>query len=411
MKKIAPAAIILPALLLLSGCDDKLEELLESGGGRPRAERVSGSVPAGEAQVPAGPHLYCITNIGHTLAAFPLTTGLDDEGPAAIIRREVELDPVGPWFSARGGYYLSRVDGSGAGANALIAFDPQTLLETGRLNFPGNSNPAAMLILPDGESAYVALRGSTFDDFATNGLAVIELETLTQSAFLDLNDPANRAGGGVITSLGGLLYHHGCATGWPCVYGVADNWRNQVRQGWLLILEPRGLEAPLLLDAVGLGLNPRETLLLDGEGELWVVNNGGYAEFGGRPGTLQLLDSAAFADGLEDNETVAVLDIGGDPTGIYSVAEGRGWVTSYPDGVMREVNLTENVLVERATALPALTGPLFPVTEPAPALYAGMGGFGAAQLGRIDPDTGELLAVYGLQSGNGPLSCAQHTLP
>lgn len=391
-----PALLALLALVVAPGCAEP-----------PRPGDLTGEVVQQNDPVPAGPHLYCITNIGHTMVALSL-------GEPAVLtetRRWLELDPAGPWFVGGAGYYISRVDSSGAGANALIAFDPQTLAETGRLNFPPNSNPSALLPLDGGGSAYVALRGSTFDNFATNGIAVVSLPDLVQTGYLDLNDQANQVAGQTLTSLVGFFSDDACGLGFSCIYAVADNWRNAVRQGWLLVLEPRGTGPPLIRDTVALGLNPRGTLLLDGQRELWVVNNGGFAGFDGLPGTVQVLDTATFADGTAGNETVALLQIGGDPTGIYPFGPTRGWVTTYPDDAVRTVDLDGDTLQPPDAALPTVTGPLIATTAPGPRLFAGRNGFAAAMLAELDPATGALLAEHDLQSGNGPVSCAEYTLP
>lgn len=418
-------AILLSSLIaaaLLAGCEGELEDLLDSGGGSPSAESVAGSGSQDNAPVPSGPHLYCITNIGHTMVALSLET----DTVLADTRRVLELDPVGPWFENGAGYYISRVAANGAGANALIEFDPRTLAELRRLNFPGNSNPTTMLALPGGGAAYVALRGSTFDNWASNGIAVVDLAGMRQTAFLNFNDAANFVGGAALTSLAGFAYDPGCATGSPCVYALVNNWRNTVRQGWLLVLEPAGGAAPTIRDAIPLGNSPVEPMLLDGPARrLWVVNNGGFvnATTDSGPGSLQVLDTGAFADGTPGNETLATLQIvagcspppspdpGCDPTGIFPFSAAQAWVTTFPDDVIRTVDLTGPLLDPLDLALPALTGPLTRTTAPAPALYAGMGGFSSSVLGRLDLATGALLATHDLQSGNGLVTCAEFTRP
>ncbi|MCH7479139.1 MAG: hypothetical protein IIA14_13700 [SAR324 cluster bacterium] len=399
---------LLPGLLLaglLVACEDSLEDLLEDGGGTPEQTTVSSATVQQNAPVPSGPHLYCITNIGHTLVAFSLTQGV----VLTETRRFLELDPVGPWFVAGRGYYISRVDGSGAGSNALIEFDPRTLLPLRRINFPPNSNPTTLLPLPGGTIAYVALRGSTFDNFASTGVAVVDLATMAQTAYLDFLQPANFVAGQALASPEAFLWHAGCALGVPCAYLVVNNWRNVVRPGWLLVLEPAGGQAPAIRDAIALGLNPQGEPLLDAQGELWVVNNGGFADFAGAPGTIQVLDTALFGDGISGNETVAVLPIGGDPTGISAFSAAEGWINTYPASVIHRADLAANTLYPAPEpALPRLSGPLISTPQ---GVFGGMGAFSAARLGSIDPATGALLADIPLQSGNGPVSCRAFTNP
>ena len=405
------SALVLAFIVMLSGCDNALESLLDKVSGNPKADSASDETPQTNAPVPPGSHLYCLTNIGHSLVAY----SLEQDKSLPETRRVVELDPVGPWFSEGLGYYLSRVDGSGAGANALIAFDPKTLAETGRLDFPPNSNPVDMVVLPGGKVAYVALAGSTFDGFTTNGLAVVNLPALEQSAFLDLNDPSiPQPPGEQLTSLKGLHFDVSCGDQ-GCVYGVINNWFFEVRPGWLLVLAPQGTDQPKVLDLIALGVNPTESTMLDSAGQLWVVNNGGYVDFSGGPGSLQILDTAAFSDGIVGNETVAVLDIGGDPTAIYLFSQDVGWVTTYPDEEIREVETSSNQLLPRNPDLPRLTGPIISVSSElmqgdSTRLYAGTGGYGAAGLARLNPDTGEVMHLQSLEAGNGSVSCRAFTL-
>ena len=413
------SALLLGLLFALNGCEGEIEDLLDALSGDPGSSGVSGASGQHNAPVPAGAHLYCITNIGHTMVAY----SLDNGEVLADTRRVLELDPVGPWFVDGAGFYISRVDGSGAGANALIRFDPRTLAEVARLNFPGNSNPASMLALPGSTTAYVALRGSTFDNFASSGLAVVDLSTMSQTAYLDFNDSENFVGGEALASLAGFVYDGACATGGDCVYALVNNWRNAVRAGWLLVLEPAGGAAPVITDAVALGDSPLHPMLLDeANGRLWVVNNGGYvnASSDSGAGTLQVLDTGGFADGRTGNETLATIqiestcnpapspDTGCDPTGIFSFSAGEAWVTTYPDDVVRTVSLAGLSLNPLDASLPAVTGPLL-VSTSTGELYAGMGGFAAGLLGRLSANTGELLDTYDLQSGNGPVQCAEFT--
>lgn len=397
----------------------------------PQQRDPVGTTPQRSAPVPAGPHLYCISNVGHTLLAVGLS-------PLAVLpetARYLELDPVGPWFAGGVGYYLSRVETSGAGANALIAFDPVTTAETGRLKFPANANPNSLLLLPGHPGlAWVALRGSTFDNFATDGIAVVELATLTQTAFCDLNADtascarlASAAGLGLTSPLG-FRWDAGCGAA-GCAYTVVNNFDSAgVRDGLLLALEPDAQGRPTLRASAALGRNPLQDMVLDARRNLWVVNNGGFVHFDaqGRAGRLQALavdDLAADPDGdglpgrsvvIESAATCAGAprpDPGCDPTGIYSLDGQVGWLTTYPDDVLRRVELAGFALDAPDPALPRVTGPFFPVTEPAPALFAALGGLGLARLGRLDAATLALLDDLPLQAGAAPLSCSAYTVP
>jgi len=415
----------------------------------PGCEALTGSPHAGDpvgttvhppAPFPLGNSLFCITNLGHTLTLFHLDTAT----VPADAQRYLEPDPVGPWFErAQGGpgYYLSRVESSGQGRNALIRFDSATGGETGRLYFAANSNPNDVLLLPGlPDTAWVALRGSTFDNFATNGIALVDLPSMTQTAFFDLNELALLPGT-TLTSLLGFQWDPGCLNGAGCAYAVVNNWYNAVRPGWLLVLAVEASGAPRRLDYALLGANPLLPLLVEtATGELWVVNNGGYSTFcanpetcDGGPGTLQVLSRAALTDGIPGNGTVALLaapggcagsiapcteytDFPPDPVGIYRFSPTRAWVTTWPDDIVREVSLESaapdfRALLPANRALPRLTGPLIAATAPAPALFSGKGGFGPAQLGHLNPLTGALSASYDLKAGNGPVSCAEHAVP
>jgi len=422
---LALAVVLWSALLVaLAGC------------GNPQQSATVGTIAQVSAPVPSGPHLYCITNVGHTLVAYSLA--LQQVLPETA--RYLDLDPVGPWFAGGAGYYLSRVETSGAGSNALIRFDPRTAVETGRLTYPANSNPNSLLLLPapHGGTAWVALRGSTFDNFATNGVSVVNLATLTDPAFCDLNaDTATCPRlvpdqGSAQTSLLGFRWDAACDSGNGCAYAIVNNFNGGVRNGRLLRLQPDAQGRPVLLDSVALGRNPMQDTVLDGDGELWVVNNGGYVHYGagGQPGTLQVLDTnsaAALAadpdgDGLPGT-TVAIAtpatcaalprpDPGCDPTGIYwDGASASAWVTTYPDDVLRTAALAGNALQPLDSALPRVTGPFFPTAAPAPALYAGLGGLGLARLGRLDAATTALLGDQSLQAGQAPLSCTEFQVP
>ena len=421
----APVVCIGLAVTLLSACGD------------PKQGDPVGTVAQSSDPVPSGPHLYCIVNVGQTLTTF----SLDDRKVLPETARILDLDPVGPWFddTSGDGFYLARVDGSGAGANALIKFDPKTTIELARLKFPPNSNPNQMLILPPTHPgmAWVALKGATFDNFATNGLSVVNLSTMTDEAFCDLNaktdtcDPLAPDQGGDLTSLLGFYWDAGGCGGAGCAYAVVGNFKGSVREGWLLVLSVDDDGKPVFQDAIRLGRNPRLEMVLDGEGELWVVNNGGYVHFGGdgAAGTLQVLDTSLFANGATGDRTPATISVavdpascdspptpdpGCDPTGIYSHQSPGGlsaWVTTFPDDVLRTVNLTANALNVLDTELPEVTGPFFSAQKPTAALFAGLNGFGQARLGEIDPATGAKLAEYDLQAGQGPVSCAEFDTP
>jgi hypothetical protein len=118
-----------------------------------------------------------------------------------------------------------------------------------------------------------------------------------------------------------------------------------------------------------------------------------------------------------DCATLPRPDPGCDPTGIYALNGQTAWVTTYPDDVLRSVNLTTNELEDLNTALPRITGPLFPVTiDPmnpdGKALFAALGGLGLAKLGELDPTTGALLGdPQLLQAGQAPLSCTEYQVP
>lgn len=418
---VGACALALVLALALGGCGD------------PQRRDPTGTVPQSTAPVPSGPHLYCIANVGQTLVAYDLVT----RRPLPATARRLALDPVGPWFAGGAGYYLSRVDTSGAGANALIRFDPRTTAELGRLVFFSNhapSNPNSLLVLPPPHPpvAWVALRGSTFDGFASDGISVVDLGALADTAFCDLNAdtptcawPARTRTG--LTSPLGFVWDAACGAA-GCAYALVNNFDGAVRDGALLVLEPDAQGVPVLRDTIPLGRNPLLPMALAGT-ELWVVNNGGYVHFGseGQAGTLQVLDTTAFDDGMPGNETLDVQtvapagtdcsalprpDPGCDPTGIHAEG-GTAWVTTYPDDVLRTVELGTRTLLPLGPApyAPRITGPFFPVTSPAPALFAALGGLGTARLGEVDPAGPTLLSDQSLQAGPGPLSCAEYTVP
>ncbi len=404
-----------------------------------------GTTPRFSAPLADGDYLYCISNVGHTLVAYDLAQRQPVPGSA----RYLDLDPVGPWFAGGAGYYLSRVDSSGAGANALIRFDPRTGAEQARLKFPPDSNPNSLLLLPPPHAglAWVALRGSTFDNFTTDGLSVVDVATLRDTAFCDLNaDTATcprlvPATGSTLASPLGFLWDPACPANGSagCAYAVVNNFDSAgVHDGRLLVLAPDPAGVPTLLDSIPLGRNPMQDVVLDAAGLLWVVNNGGYVHFdaSGQAGTLQALDTRAFASGTPGAGTVATLplidpvtpevdcaatpkprpDPGCDPTGIYSLDGLAAWVTTYPDDILRTVDLAARTLAPVDASLPAVTGPFFPVAgDPlsagGQALFAALGGLGEARLGELNAADTSLLRNQDLLAGAAPLTCAAHALP
>lgn len=408
--------------------------LLLGACGNPKPGETVGTIADPGAPVPSGPHLYCIANVSHTLVAYSLT----ETRVLPETARYLDLDPVGPWFVGGQGFYISRVEGSGAGSNALIRFDPKSKVETGRLKFPPLSNPNDFFPVPGfANLAWVALRGSTFDGFNINGLSVVNLSTMKDTAFCDLNaDTATctaLAPEGGLTSLLGFFHD---PTGCPglgaggCVYGIVNNFDGSVRDGRLIVWDIDGQGRPVYLDAIPLGRNPFHPPLLDADGELWVVNNGGYVHYDpiGQAGTLQVLDPALFDTGpfgdgtvttltLESNATCSDLprpDPGCDLTGLYSVDGVTGWLTTYPDNVLRTVDLAANAVNAWDTGLARATGPFFATVNPAPVLYAASGGLGIARLGPYDEGTGQFIPAATppvLEAGLGPLTCAEFDVP
>lgn len=407
--------------------------LLTAGCGDPQARDPRGKIGQDPAPVPTGAHLYCIANVSHTLVAYSLTS----RAVLPDTARYLDLDPVGPWFDGTWGYYLSRVASSGNGSNALVRFDPKTTRETGRLNFGANSNPNALLLFADLPGvAWVALRGATFDFFNINGAAVVDLTSMTITAYCDLNTTSADCAalapglGARQTSLLGFRWDAaGCigAGGAGCAYAVVNNFDGTVRNGTLLVLGRDGDGKPYYLDAIPLGRNPRHPTLLDGDGELWVVNNGGYVHFGdeGAAGTLQVLDPALFATGTAGDGTLDTLEIeseatcaglpspdpGCDPTGLYSADGLKGWLTTYPHGVSRTVDLASNTIDASDWSLPRVTGPYFQAAGPPGGLFVARGGFGWARLAEVDPDNGNILSDSDLQAGYGPLTCGEFNTP
>ena len=404
--------------------------LLAAGCGDPQARDPRGKVDQDPSPVPTGAHLYCIANVSHTLVAYSLASRAVLPGTA----RYLDLDPVGPWFDGTWGYYLSRVDSSGNGSNALVRFDPKTTGETGRVNFPANSNPNALLLFADLPGvAWVALRGSTFDFFNVNGAAVVDLVSMSVSAYCDLN--TSNAGCAALapglaakqTSLLGFSWDATGCGGGGCAYAVVNNFDGTVRDGMLLVLGRNAGGAPYFLDAIPLGRNPRYPTLLDGDGELWAVNNGGFIHFGdeGTAGTLQVLDPALFATGPAGDGTLATLEIeteaacagipspdpGCDPTGLFSADGLTGWLTTYPHDVARTVDLAANTLDATDWALPRVTGPYVQAAGPPGGLFVARGGFGWARLAEVDAVSGAILSDTDLQAGYGPLSCEEFNTP
>ena len=96
---------------------------------------------------------------------------------------------------------------------------------------------------------------------------------------------------------------------------MVGNFNGSVREGWLLVLSVDADGKPVFQDAIRLGRNPRLEMVLDGEGELWVVNNGGFVHFGdeGAPGTLQVLNTSLFANGFAGDGTLDTISVVGNP--------------------------------------------------------------------------------------------------
>ena len=414
-----PLALLVLLGGLLVGCE-ALEGLPDN---RDPMGRKRVDVPP----LPSGAHLYCITNVEHTLAVYSIAQD------AVLHDRRVhlpDLDTVGPWFAGDAGYYLSRVDGSGAGSNALVRFDPITLRETGRYNFPANSNPNSLFLLPSQPGiGWVALRGSTFDRFATNGIAIMALGAGTpmrQAGYADLNALAALPGETLTSLLGFVWDAAGCGAG--CAWALVNNFDGALRDGVLLQLAPNPDPAlpPAMVARAALGRNALWPFLLAPDGALWVVNNGGYMHYDptGQPGFLQIISAANPAldpdlDGLP-GETLPLAeptpgcsplpapDPGCDPSAVYAFDGTRAWVATYPHNVLRVARLDTHTLEDVAFSPAPMSGPLFS----APSVTAiGLGSYGVARLGILDAATGTLLGEHDLQAGRGPLGCAEHTVP
>lgn len=414
VPRVRCAVVAIVVLSALGGCGNLLDQLA----GNPAANGTTDSRKS-TVSVPAGPQLFCISNIGHTLVAFDLT----QQQVLTNTRVYLDPDPVGPWFYNGTGYYLSRVETSGSGSNSLIAFNPKTAGELQRMKFPVNSNPTTLLQLPSNPGmAWVALRGSTFDNFATNAIAVVDLDAWTYHQ-VDLNalaQPAKDDGiipsGEKLTSLTSLLWDASCPTGGGCVYALVNNFDGTVRDhGWVLALGVDGSGNPTLLSAVQTGRNPQEDMLLDtGNGLLWVVNNGGYPP-DHEPGDIQGLDAAGWTSTTWNTvqDVPEGTSAGGSTAlvGIQAFDSSTAWVTTYPSDAVYTLDLSAFTLNE-TPGLPALTGPLFHTTAPVAGLYAAKGGYGLAHLAELNSAAGgALLADYNLQSGSGPADCAETTVP
>lgn len=412
----ARAAGLLALLVMgLAGCDD----LPESTG-------TTGTTEQCNASVPSGPHLYCIANVGHTMVAYSLAQNrvlVDSACP-------LPTDPVGSWFHGGRGYYLSRVAGDGSGANALIRFDPVTLAETERLTFPPNSNPTNVLVLPGTDTAWVALRGSTFNSFDITGISAVDLPSLEDTAYCDLKNPdknrkcgsfnpsgeAGLTGDDRMTSPVGFVWDADCGSG-GCAYAVINNWNGEVRKGWLLVLRVGSNGQPVLREVEALGRNPFGDAYLDADNDrLWVVNNGGYGS-NGDPGTLWVFDTAELQDDTSGSATPTKLTeaegVPADPTGIYatSIAD-TAWLTSYPDDEVYPVDLKADPTTLSLSALnqPAVTGPIY-TPAISTGLYAGANGFSTAHLAELDPISGNLITEHDLNAGNGPVTCGAYEVP
>ncbi len=420
----ASLAIVIPVLMLwmLASCDST-----------PRETRIINVIQQAPANIPPGEHLYCITNIGHTMTVF------DRPGHS---NRFLKLDPVGPWFDSDAGYYISRVEGGG-GANALLRFSPQTLLETGEIRFGANSNPNQLLILgSDDKIGWVALRGSNFDSFATVAIAVVDLENMNGLDSVSLEElvPADRRNNEKLTSILGFVWDEDCPapSGGGCAYAIVNNWNGETnshggnRAGWLLVLQPDAQGLPQLVgDVVQLGISPQLLALLYDE-NLWVVINAGYASFGsGEPGYLQKISTSTLFDGASNDIQKSPLasncsgvasgeredSQGCDPNGIsLSPQADIAWVYTGFHGHIRVLDLsTETLQDDNATV--QLTGPLFKVSNPTPRVFSGVGGFGEARLAELNSHPGAdgktiyyIANEYDLNAGRGGLGCAAYTV-
>ena len=368
-----------------------------------------------------GIYLHCITNVGRTLLLF------DAVARRALAEPRLTLapDPVGPWFADGVGYYLSRVASDGSGHNALLRFDPRSLARAGTaLPLAPLSNPSDMLILPGTSTAWIALRGSTFDGFATNGIAVVDLANW-RAHYVSLT---SLTGDSSLTSLTDLLFNADC-DGAPCVYGLVNNWNGRVRQGFLLVLRFDAQGEPSLAAQIPLGRNPFRPWLDAARGNLWVPNNGGYVQLcppaastcEGQAGSVWVLDGSRLArlEAEEDPvlrrwDSASDPQFPADPQRIFGVGSDSVWILGYPEGTIFTVPSDPHSLA-LAQLLPLqATGPVVALPAEATAgeevLLVGLGGFGPASLGRLDPLTAEVVAHYELNAGGGEVHCSPHVL-
>jgi hypothetical protein len=398
------------ALLSLAGCDRDVQKALDDLSGKPSAASASAATAQPPLNIPVGPHLYCITNIGHTLVLYDVKA----DQPQPALQRYLALDPVGPWFFGSLGYYISRVDTSGQGANALIEFDPKTAVETRRLGLGVNTNPNSMLVLPGfGGSAWIAIRGSTFNTpYGPDGIGVVDLNTMTGqivplTLIPDISGKPGVPDAAALHSLISFVWDDACPArggALPCVYALVNGFDGALHTGTLLVLAPDGTGNPVWLDSVALGTNPLEDMYLDAaNGRLWVVNNGGFCQSCGNTGTLQAIDTTTLT------AVPAPIAAGFAPTGIFDFTSATAFVTTYPDDQVMTLDLVAMTL-NATPGLPNFTGSVLHTTLPTQ-LFAGAGGFGAATLARLDPMDGHLLAATPLQAGNGTVSCAPFTTP
>jgi hypothetical protein len=417
----SPLARWLPALVVLgvigvAGCDGALQQALDDLAGKPKGGSSSSHTSQHPLDIPAGPHLYCITNIGHTLVLYDLAT--DQVQPQ--LQTYLDLDPVGPWFYGSHGYYISRVDTSGHGSNALIEFDPKTAVETRRLGLGVNTNPNTLFILPNGGSqAWIAIRGSTFNNpYGPDGIGVVDLNTMAGN-IIPLSSIPGLPNPGTLHSLISFVWDFTCPAngGSPCAYALVNGFDGTSHTGTLLVLKPDSQGNPVGLDSIPLGLdgqhppvtNPLEDMLLDDTNHrLWVVNNGGFTP-STATGELQVLDTTLFGS-TSTHKTVTTVSAGFAPTGIFGFDVTTAWVTTYPSDKVLSVNLGTFAL-DTIPGLPNFTGSVLTTSLSGTQLYAGAGGFGTAKLVRLDTSNGHLIAADSLQAGSGTVSCAQFTTP
>jgi hypothetical protein len=413
MRAVGLAAL---TLAMCSACDADLQKILDDLSGKPRASGSSDTVSQTPLNIPSGPHLYCITNIGHTLVLYDLAADL----PQTNLQRFLDLDPVGPWFSGRLGYYISRVDTSGRGANALVEFDPKTALGTRELGLGINTNPNSLLILPGyGGVAWIAVRGSTFNTpYGPDGIGVVNLNTMTGNLLcfaassvcpnvLGFPVAANPAS---LHSLISFVWDSACPAfpGSPCVYAIVNGFTGISAFPnpfvTLLVLKPNVNGNPVWMASVALGTNPLEDMYLDAtRGNLWVVNNGDFSP--GGQATLQAINTTTLGNNLGTPTATS-----STATGIFGFDANTGWVTTYPNDHVQTVNLSTGALTANP-GLPNFTGSVVHTTLPGAQLYAGAGGFGAATLVQLSTSDGHQLAANGLAAGNGTVSCGQFATP